>query len=460
MLYKQYPIAVNPDFRDLVISEYPGVLSSDAFIGLMQSLLFSTFVDEDTGRLILSHKMIAAIEGVNPSRHGYAAYRLLGEFNDNVMPIDVKGHLYSRGLARTIKPNFTPSVTHALATGMANASADRVWFGSGEYLSRRAKDRIEKERRQELLQIADEARADHPGRELLDYLNGQPQTARRNLLRTNEPSVIQAIGKLPGVQREWSERLVTNGVTRNDIYYKPVDNSPRIFASGATLHQLPRDIRKLALKGSTEVDLRSCQLAVVARIWGTPKLLSFLEVGQSIWGHLSDFVGVDDTAKPIIKITIYSIVFGMARNNLQRNLADGTEGIPGIGLGRALRFFKHPLIQELLKARSNQLNDIKRNGGGVDAFDRWIPCDRKYDVRSVAAEIVQSYELRIMMSIVPILKSDRQIKTVSWLHDGASIHFGDKTERAWQIARMQRAVDSTAADLRIPTILEAKYSSV
>jgi DNA polymerase II large subunit len=63
-----------------------------------------------------------------------------------------------------------------------------------------------------------------------------------------------------------------------------------------------------------------------------------------------------------------------------------------------------------------------------------------------------------MMSILPILKNDSQTKTFSWLHDGATIHFGDKTERAFQIAKMQRAVDSTANELRIPTSLDAKFS--
>src|SRR5271165_4163663 len=117
MIHNQYPIAVSPDFRDLVISEYPGVVRSDPYMRLMQCLLFSTFVDEDTGRLIVTYKMIAAMEGINPSRHGYSAEKLLKSFNNNVMPIEVKPHYYLRGLARTIKPNFSPPVLYAMQIG-------------------------------------------------------------------------------------------------------------------------------------------------------------------------------------------------------------------------------------------------------------------------------------------------------------------------------------------------------
>ncbi len=174
----------------------------------------------------------------------------------------------------------------------------------------------------------------------------------------------------------------------------------------------------MAFHGEVELDLRACQLAVVSRLWNVDRLHAFLrDHDKSIWNELLSWVEVSEDRKDIIKRTVYSIIFGMSKRNMDKQLELGTSGNEGIGKSSTVRFFKHP---------------------------------------SVLASIVQSWELRIMLAMLSVFESNRQLTVLSWLHDGCTVHLGDKTKRDRHIRQLCSAIEGEAKQHKIPTFVEVK----
>lgn len=99
---------------------------------------------------------------------------------------------------------------------------------------------------------------------------------------------------------------------------------------------------------AVELDLVSAQLGIVAVRWNVPSLQAFLQTRQSVWAELANAARapLDETAKPVLKDAIYSLVFGMhERSNeagLTRNLGKGaSHGIFGLAT-----------VKDLLAARA------------------------------------------------------------------------------------------------------------
>jgi hypothetical protein len=174
----------------------------------------------------------------------------------------------------------------------------------------------------------------------------------------------------------------------------------------------------------------------------------------SFWKEISGWLGVGCEHKPTLKRGIYSLCFGMGRAKLRRTLRDGKPGEPGLGKMKAELWFRHPLIQELLEARERITREIEMDGFANDAFGREIQVSRSNPPHKVAAQIAQSYEMRILKAVLPVVKEERKITIVSWLHDGCSLWFGAEDRKAAQIERIKQAVKDKASKLGIQTTAE------
>jgi len=229
-----------------------------------------------------------------------------------------------------------------------------------------------------------------------------------------------------------------------------------LFAMGVNLTQLPRTVRHRLLRGTWQHDLTCAQLAIVARVWGIPPLLAFLEdQARSIWTLLLESVGADDTYKPVLKKAVYRIIFGGRRDRALLELAHGNSVNPGMGKEKGTALLQHPLMVALFAARDRALVEIGRAGGVRDAFGAWHPLPNKTSKarRSLLALQAQSYEQHLMLALVPVLEAEQKTRVVAWLHDGF-YSLGPEPERVQK--RLERAVNGAAWDLRIPTRLESK----
>src|SRR5690606_35581777 len=93
----------------------------------------------------------------------------------------------------------------------------------------------------------------------------------------------------------------------------------RVFAEINNVNYFKREVRKVALSGCYELDMRSSQLAIFAKLTNSVKLLEFLNSDKNIWQHMADVSGLPLTEenKAKFKIYIYKIVFGAAKSNLE-----------------------------------------------------------------------------------------------------------------------------------------------
>jgi hypothetical protein len=128
------------------------------------------------------------------------------------------------------------------------------------------------------------------------------------------------------------------------------------------------------------------------------------------------------------------------------------------------RLLAHHLIVELLECRNHRLDEIQSQGKIVDAFGRTLPRVTGAteslsidDLRSLAAQEVQSYELELMLAALPVLeKCAGELHVFSFLHDGMTISARNKGREQMYAQRIKRAVDFKAAEKGFHTWLEVK----
>jgi len=341
--------------------------------------------------------------------------------------------------------------------------------------------------------------ATHPGYPFVQLHIERNKSGRKaaEVLRRNLDALENTLNAIPDSSTQSQRRALAQHVLENlgdkpEIFYTGAVGSSRIFNCGMNLLRLPREFRRIAYGGCYEFDLVSCQLAIVSKIWDIPELHSQLSAGIDIWQVLYDHLGVDESYKPILKQGIYSLVFGAKKSNIQKKMIARIESETRASHEEATRltklFLHHPLIKATYRARERQQKVIDERDGVVDAFKqshsllsaqnyikttpkgkalakkesadgdtkrsyfRW----RRRAILSLMARVVQSYELDLMLSLVPVMQKDKQIYPMAFMFDAVIVEFGNKSKRERHIRHFQKAVADHAASWGISTKLDWK----
>lgn len=345
---------------------------------------------------------------------------------------------------------------------------NKVYFSSGECWTHYK----ERTYREQLLNSIMNSRLEqrHPAYELVEYLHShQVQTALNKQVLVYGAEALQAINSIEDeAVREYASTILSTMQNIGYTQYKSVENTRRIYTSGANMLGLPKEIRNILLKGCYVVDLKNCQLAIVARIWDLPQVRAFLQSGRSIWKELCDFVGLDvETGKRHVKAFVYAALYGMSKSNL-RNKSNEEIGNQTI--------FEHPLVQEILEERVRQLKLIRANKGGTDAFGEWRPVERNFGIwvemaqfvelveknnRSVLCSIVQSYELKLMLEVFKAVKENPSLLMMAWLHDGMYIKVVNHREHAGRyFGRLQKSLEEACKSVGVDVEMEVEYVGI
>jgi hypothetical protein len=236
--------------------------------------------------------------------------------------------------------------------------------------------------------------------------------------------------------------------------YKPCEHSARITAIGAHPNYSPREIRKILFSGCYEIDLQAAQLRIAAYRWDIPEVKEFIESGESVWTELGYSCNLDPVYKPAVKEFVYSLVYGMATENL---LDPDEAKEPGLSVADRERLLKHPIIQSLYEARKQQYRRVCEDGYGTDAWGRKIPM-RYYDsgayrANSIYCQEVQSFEMAIMLNVLPVLQQD-DVQSVSWLHDGLTVKFTDVSKIDRRLRQFEKYLTAGGDNYNIPMAVE------
>lgn len=469
--------------RYLWISERP----EDRWLWrMLDYLVFGTFTDERSGSLVLPESTMAQILGVCDVRSVAASVE---EFYERTrVRVTLQPWHWQEGRARVIECVTWPREVRFLVDEIrAGGSGSLVITDTGTKIT----DKILRDRRHDIreeVEIENErARFPNPyAVKLVRYLNGDHGKHQWNRVRDvldNARAVLKEAAGENEMALTYGLNLLRAAELSPQPFYKIRPTSQRVYTSGASILGSCREVRSFigSRLGWHGLDLRSAQLAIIAREWEVPELQDFLARGVSFWERIHEhMLEVGDLwpedlseGKPALKEALYALAFGAESWRLGEVFRDrnysGEES-------RLLRehWKREPLVKALLGARTRRLGEIKEAGGGVDVFGREYRLvgakeapDGKIFVReeddedivytskakAISASCCQAWEMKLLAPVINELEIlPPQMKLVYWLHDGFAISCPQSYEG--RLRMLKDKVDSECKRLGIPTELE------
>lgn len=456
----------SPEFRDMVAAKLPGLGTNYAYWRLLEYVLFGTWVDEDTGKLVLSAKQAAYLTGNERMwlNHRFTLQPLLEGFSADVFHLDTEGivfnHYFLANRAGQVVADIPDWLLNAAKAERRHTGGNRVEFATGEDWTARKAAKALKSMREEAASLAVTAGCAETQR-LLSYLNDlAPNTFSK--IRQRLPLARQVADEV-GADVERQHNLLRAIEQVCQPLYKPVENSTRAYTLNESFPRLKREVRCVLTEGWLKADLASAQLAIAAAIWKAPIVGEFLAAEQSIWSDLQVWMKTagDSESKSNLKEMMYSVLFGMSDKNLSAKARC-------MFLGRKhpwQRLRRHKIVAAMLEARKEQFELLRRTGKTKDAFGRTLLLQPKGrsnwshqpdTANSILAQVAQSWELRLMLPILDLAESHRGTNgfTITmWLHDGVCINVHDEGRIEGWKKRISSAVAEQAGELGIPTRL-------
>ena len=464
--------SVTRGFRAALAEELPGLGTHKDYWLMTQHLLFGTWHDVDTGLLMISAELLAAIEG-KPSNHHYNAMTFLDRYRTQVLDFSIQESVLhsdpDRCKVRSVKQITLPvRVQELVEAERRTRDSDRVWMSTGNTAMRKHSSEQRKADRAKVNQQAQGGFVNLSTRLLLDYLNALPPHRFTAALK-HLPEAMEAAATLSDAENQLN--LLTSIRDYAQPFYVPVDKTTRVYSLRESVLRLHRDLRKIMTQDWITADLKSAQLAIVATVWDVPSLRDYLREGKSVWrdlcGHMG--VGFTDDHKAGMKTALYALVYGAGDQRLEAHMAKhfGTT-LPGES-GKDIfgAFKRHPVIRSLLLARGRQLKKIRNESGGEDAFGNFtaIVKTRKdgygfeYDnARSILACIAQSYEIKLLLPAIQMAVTEQfgshGFTLTTFLHDGFTFDVHHASDREDWTEKLALAVKNEAATYGIITELE------
>lgn len=458
---------VSREFRDEVAERLPGLKDDYHLWRLLEHILFGTWIDDETGMLVLSAKQAAYLVGEEKKwlNHRFKLQPLLDDFACRVFPLDTEGvvfnHWFGPNRAGRVVARVPEWLIQRAATERRRTGGDLVEFATGAAWTRRSHAEASHSMRFLALEAMKSSRNAETTR-LLEHLNGLPSNSFASIRSRMEGAheLVDEIGR----DTERQHNLLKAIEQFCQPLYQPVDKSVRVYSVNESYLRLKREVRDCLTAGWMKADLRSAQLAIVAAKWGCTELREFLSAKHSVWPSLLSSLGVSqsDENKAQLKEFTYALVFGMSKAGLRR-LAN--EYWPSVK-NPWTRLTSRSVLAEVLHARTRQFELVRRDGFTVDAFGRRLTLASRAkshgsyqgdSARSVLAQVAQSWELALMLPILDMAEQNQGssgFRLMMWLHDGVAIHVPDTRRRESWRKRIGQVVDANAMALGIPTSLE------
>lgn len=454
-------LTVSKPFRELTAKTFPALDRNPAYWRFMQYLLFGTFFDEDTGRLVISQKDLAEIEGWSRGLGNYRAHPFLTAFQTDVMSLETFSWTNWIGAkkCRQVENLILPAALEtALEEEWAKTHHDqgRVYFCDGRTFSKKKQRQCRIECRDAAMSVqalapCEEARA------ILDYMNNQPPNLFTSILKNYDAAIIAAKSLKNEKTIKRQLRFLNVIKCQPQPFYKPTNNgnTVRIFGTGGCITFLEGNVRCALTAEWQEADLRSSQLSICAAAWEVEAVQRFLRNGGNIWKHLFEYFEFDEVehaiAKPALKKALYSTCYGM-RGDRVGSLLENKLKTAGIARNGNL-FLRNPLMQALFVARNEATRKIKQEGGAETCFGKRLEL-KNLKSTQILAQVAQAAELKLIYPVVQLAKQTEEFKITLWQHDGFSVHFTRREER-WK-REMARVVSEQAERMGIVTGLEWK----
>lgn len=439
---------------------------------LFRVFAFNHYIDKDSGAVRIGAETIARAVGKMDElkfRH-FNAGKYITHFINDIIPgcatlvLDEQGREWSKstwgfsgsrfvkedeGKQRRVLLHWSPEVKEIL-----RKETHGEFTGEKVYISTGNKKNKTKER-SVLKAVEDECQQEieilncEPAKEIAQYLNSLPTNCFTKLVDNYEETKAEIL-KIKNENVRNQQLLILDSIMEAPKpFVKPTERTDRLFGHGANITNLKKDIRRSFTKGWYEADLRSAQLAIVAKLWDIPEVTEFLKTGKSFWKEVLSFLGADTEAKSLVKDYTYGTIFGMSKDRIQAELNIGLKEF-GVEDGGD-KFLSHPLISTLLKARTKYVSLVTSLGSLIDAFGVEFKVT-KSNVLSLVARQAQSYEMALIYPIFGLAGEDFSVTLYQF--DGVSLKFHNERNKAHWLERICEVVEEKALELGIHTSLE------
>lgn len=461
-----HDLLVSTTFYCIVHKHYPHLAQCLPCARYFQHLAFGTWLDEETGELLIPQEYLATIEGKTEQlkTKNYRGVDFLMHFSKYV-----QYHKWSdwrwtmHKCRRVVEITFPDEIQETL-----QAERDNMWgheeqlhFVTGKKptrLSRKLQKR--EEIAYSLTVLKDNGSIE--GKAVLNYLHNLPIQPFNDLLKNlDEAKALVKTLPLDEQSLNYQKNLLVRFANQTQTIYGNSDVTTRIFPLNASIGLMQRKVRRTLTKDWTELDLKSAELAIVAKVWNIPELEAFLQTSAiSTWQYFADRMALpySEATKGILKDATYALCFGGGEKKAI------TKALEPLGIDNAAKqFLEISLVTQIRKARNKEIERIRINLGATNAFGHFYSMATLHcSPLSILAGVVQSYELKLLFPCFQLamqqLRSRHGFKIVLFQHDGFSIVCHDKSETQNRIVRLQKVVSDKAQEMGITTKLEVAYS--
>lgn len=456
------------------LSSYNCKCKEEDHWNLLRVVLFSSYRGEENEVRVGAEAIARATNKLNQFKAGrFNAGVVIDHFINDIFPFaqvitDEFGREWSKstweqredgsykkiadGKQRRLALSLPISLKEVLMNEKVKRNEDRVYLDTGRLVN----NKREKEYRDSIyrdclddIQILD----CKPAEDIATYINNLPTNTFTKLL-VNYDKTLNKINSLSSEASQYQQYLVLEAIREcPKPFIRSSDNTDRLFAHGATIAALKKDVRKELTRDWYEADLKSAQLAIVAKVWKVKEVQDFLKEKRSFWKEILTYLNLKEKDKKHIKDYTYGVIFGMSENNILRDLTS----IFNQEVSQA--FLSHPLIKSLLKARTKYINKLLKDKVMVDAFNKEFKVT-KSNVLTMLARQAQSYEMALIYPIFQVAKTTDEFSIVLYQFDGVSIKFHREYRKEYWIEQIKLAVEKIADELDIYTTLEVENNEV
>ena len=296
------------------------------------------------------------------------------------------------------------------------------------------------------------------------YLNNLPIN-RFSKVKEHLPEAMEFAQQMPGSTKHGKDN--TEEVRRHNLniltaiadqpqpFYQPshAGKTVRLFTLNQSLLALSKDVRKILTKDWHEADLRSSQLAIVAKQWDIPYIKEFLKSERSVWRYFCDVLHIEysDSHKALLKTALYSMIFGMKVHSVSYHL---DKGLKSRNVGK--KFIECELIQELTKAREKKIQQVLNDEGCQSCYG-WLDLN-KFDeldsVNSLLSQCAQATEMSIIYPAFELAFYDPHFHILLFQHDGFSFVIDDKRQKDHYTVLLKQLIKTKCDQLEIESYLE------
>lgn len=444
-------------FREGLRAAYPGLDGKPERWLFLQYLIYCQHFDFATDKLVASAKVVAEWLDKEKLFHqnNFSVRDVAEDFSEHVFPVALSGYVYepSRGKceSRIVLSKFPKEVEEFWERERRSRHTPRVEFATGK---KAVSPRLN------LVSTS----APEASRIMVEYMNALPTNRFSKAVAAHwlEAAALAAtLGEMHTPAGRQSA-ILTQLLTNPKPLYKTAENSARIFsATDASIANLKRCVRDVLCRDWLKCDLASAQYSINYRVWGMEEAgVPFVE---SPFDTLIADLRLSPDARPALKKIIYSICFGMStrRDPSRENVCDLANAItPNLWY----RMKSHSLVKGLLETRQAQFKEIRETGFALDAWDNSIMLEPEPhdgfpgdNVRSVLAQVAQSYEQRLMFEVYRLAIQNpgkHGFSIMVNVYDGLYICVNDASECECWKKRISSAVENEALKLGIKTQLE------